>query len=227
MLRAATIATLAVAACLTFPQSPALASDGAATHAYLVAGYALARAGVADIPVAQASARRAIRHFAQQCPKVGTGSPQDEEAQHMSLEAAGALWSAAYGTALKPIRAFARAIEPLRWTSPRITRLAHEFASSLLTLATLPMPDLCKDVASWKASGYRTIPPSTLAFDRLVDSTEGHHPVPESLLSRYESPGDRALVRLIKPLERKVLDSETVLGFDDWDQLLEALELQQ
>lgn len=219
-------AAAALAVCMTPAAAAGSARDVAATHAYIVANYTLARAGMTKIRPAEAAAQAAIHRLSKACPHAGEGSPQNDESQNMSLEAAGALWSAAYRTALGPIRVFAQAVKPLRWSDPRLTRLAHSYATSLYKLATLPAPDLCGDVAAWRASGYATIPPSTLRFDKLVEATEGHT-IPQSLLARYERPGDRALFAKTARMETTIRDHETSIGFEDWNELLEALSLQQ
>src|SRR4051794_11891609 len=84
--------------------SPGSASprDVAATHKAIVAGYALARAGVATISVAQSRIASFNRKLAAECPGVGTGTPENEASQPMSYEVAVALWSIGYGSAAGP-----------------------------------------------------------------------------------------------------------------------------
>jgi hypothetical protein len=206
--------------------APASASDVNATHTLIAAGYTLARAGAAKIGAAEANARQVIAKLARQCPNAGEGSPQDEESQHMSLEAAGALWSAAYGTGAKEIQRFVRTVEPLRWSDPKLTRRVRALARSLRLLGTLPMPDLCGDIAKWRASGYTTIPASTLSYDRIVEQTEAHT-IPERLLRRFERGGDHGLAVGIRRFEAKIEQAEVGVGFEYWNTLLEKLSLNQ
>jgi hypothetical protein len=224
------VSALATIVAVSFAGAPAGAGasprDVASTHTYILAGYALAKAGVASIRPAEANVRRAIHAFGRRCPNAGAGSPQNDESQHMSLEVAGALWSTAYGTAIRPIRAFVRAVGPLRWSTPRLTRIAHAYARSLYELATLPMPDLCGDIAAWRASGYNTIPLSTLRFDEHLEAIHGHT-IPWRLLARYEQAGDRGLVARIARMETTIENTETSVGFEDWNALLETLDVQQ
>jgi hypothetical protein len=225
------IATIAALALMLAPAgAPATASassrDLASTHTLVTAGYALAKAGVAKIPNALAAARHVISTLGRQCPGAGEGAPQDEEAQRLGLEAAGALWSAAYGTAARQIKAFVRAVKPLRWSSARVTRTVQSFARGLGILGALPMPPLCADVAQWRASGFSKVPASTESYDRLVEQTE-IHAIPESLLRPYEGSGDHALAVGIKRLEGKLERAEVGIGFEYWNTLLEKLGLPQ
>jgi len=206
--------------------SPALASsrDVAATHTAIVAGYALARAGVATINVAQAKIESFDRKLAAECPGVGTGTPENEASQPMSHEVAVALWSIAYGSAAAPIKKFATAMRPLRWTSARINRVARSLVANLTALATIPLPDLCADVRAWKASAFTTVPPHVLELVRRVESLE----VPEitwKLLAPYMRGDDARRVAYIKRAERKIAEAEFVKGQSDWYQVLKTLGL--
>jgi hypothetical protein len=206
--------------------APAAPLDVASTHAYIRANFAFAQASEARLGVAQAASVHMIERFGRQCRNAGAGSPQDEEAQKLSYEAAGALWSATYGADARPIRAFVRAVRPLRWSNPTLTRRAHAYAKSLHELATLPVPDLCGDVHAWSASGFQTVPATTVRFDRHVESIEGHTIAPR-LLAPYEQPSDRVILERTTRLETTLEHAETITGFDDWDSLLETLGLNQ
>jgi hypothetical protein len=204
--------------------APASPQDVAATHTAIVAGYALARAGVATIDIAQSKIESFNRKLAAECPGVGRGTPETEASQPMSYEVAVALWSIAYGSAAGPIKTFARAIRPLRWTSARINRVAHTFVASLTALATIPLPDLCSDVRAWSASGFTTIPRHVIELDRRVEPLELPE-IPWRLLAPYVRSGDAGLVRYIRRAERKIAEAEFVLGQKDWYQVLQTLGL--
>jgi hypothetical protein len=206
--------------------SPALASsrDVAATHTAIVAGYALARAGVATINVAQAKIESFDRKLAAECPGVGSGTPENEASQPMSHEVAVALWSIAYGSAAGPIKRFATAIRPLRWTSARINRVARNLVANLTALATIPLPDLCGDVRAWKASGFTTIPRHVAELVSRVESL-GLPQIPWRLLSRYMRGDDARRVAYIRRAERKIAEAEFVKGQSDWYLVLQTLGL--
>jgi hypothetical protein len=221
-------ATLIVTVLLGTTPAAALAtpSDVAATHAYIQANYAFTRATEGQVAPGQAKIEAFNRMLAGRCPHVGAGSPEDEAAQPLSYEVAVALWSIAYRFDAGPIRAFVNAVEHLRWSDHRLTRMAQSYASGLHELAGLPMPDLCADVAAWKASGFKTVPAVTTSLDRRVEAIETKS-LPASLLARYERPQDKGLEAQIVRLETKLEHTETVVGFSDWDLVLETLGLNQ
>lgn len=220
MIVAVLLLGLAPACALATPQ------DIASTHAYIQANFALARTADAGIASTQASILRRSRQFGRECRNIGAGSLQNEESQKLSYEVAGALWSVSFGANAAPIRAFVRAVTPLRWSSSKLTRIAQGYARSLRQLATLPTPDLCGDIRAWSASGFHTIPATTLRFDSHVESIEGHT-IPPRLLAPYERPTDRGALARTTQLESELEANEFEVGFDDWASLLNTLGLQQ
>jgi len=144
----------------------------------------------------------------------------------MSHEVAVALWSIAYGSAARPIKTFAKAVSRLRWTSARINRNVLNFVANVTALATIPLPDLCADVRAWAASGFGAIPQRIVELDRRVESLE----LPEiqwALVAPYVRGGDKGLVASIKRAERKIAETEFMLGQADWIHVLETLGLQE
>jgi hypothetical protein len=213
---------------LTLAMAPARAlassQDVAATHSVIVAGYALARAGVATINIAQSRIESFNRKLAMECPGVGSGTLETEASQPMSHEVAVALWSIAYGAANGPIERFAGVVKPLRWTSARINRIVHAFVANLTALATIPTPDLCADVRAWTAGGFTTVPRHVTELDRRVEGLEIPE-IPWTLVAPYVRGGDAGLVVSIKRAERRIAEAEFVLGQDDWYQVLQTLGL--
>jgi hypothetical protein len=200
--------------------------DVTSTHAYLRANYAFARASEARVAAAQTKIEALNRTLGQQCARVGVGSPENALAQHMSYEVAVALWSITYGIDAGPIRTFADAVDRLTWSNAKLTRIAHKYASDLQELAALQMPDLCGDVRAWTASGFKTVPTITAQLDQRVEAIEPQLLAPR-LLTPYELAGDRGIVASTNRLETKLQDTETVTGFNDWEQILETLGLNQ
>jgi hypothetical protein len=220
-------ATVIAAVALALAPAAAIASSGdvAATHAYIQANYALVRAGVARIGAAEANIQTLNRKLARECPRAGAGSPENEAAQPMSYEVAVALWAVAYGTAAGPIRTFVNAVRPLRWSNQRITRIAHEYATSLHALSTLPVPDLCTDVRAWTASGFQTIPAHTAQLDRQLEAIEGES-IPPKLLAPFERGSDASVAARARRLEVKLAETEFMVGQTDWIEVTETLGLQ-
>jgi hypothetical protein len=220
-----------VAAVLALGVAPsgALAStagNAAATHAYIEANFKLTRIAEASVAPVQAKVVALDKQLAQECPKAGAGGPEDNESQKVSHEAADALWSLSYGADASQIRAFAKTVDSLSWSNPKLTRIARHYAKTLEGLAALPLPNLCANVREWKASDFRTIPAATLQLDERAEALEGHT-IPPQLLAPYERPADRDIVAETTRLETKLEHTETVVGFSDWDMLLETLGLNQ
>lgn len=222
--RAAPIAVLA----LLLAPSGASASqqDIAATHAYINANFTLSRAGVARIGTMKARVEDLNRKLNAECPLVGKGTPETGFSQPMSYEVAVALWSVAYGTNAGPIRTFANAVRPLRWSNRRITRLAQSYATSLTAMATLPLPDLCTDVRAWTASGFQVIPANVARLDSRAEAIE-LNPVPTKLLAPYERGADTGVATTTRRLEVKLAENEFVFGQDSWLKVLTTLGLPQ
>jgi len=222
------LATIAVVLGVGLTPGSALAAprDVSATHAYIVANYAFLRTLHANERTVDANVAKLNRTLATECPAVGTGAPQNEEAQHMSYEVAGALWSTLYTTDAGAVQRFLRAVKSLRWSNDKITRSARAYVDSLRELAALQPPDLCADVRAWNADGFKAVPPATIQFDRHVEAIEGKT-IPQHLLAPYEQPGDKGLLARAAHLETELEDAESVVGFNDWDTLLQTLALNQ
>jgi hypothetical protein len=219
------LATTAVLMLLMAPL-PASANDVAATHTYIQASYRLARTGVALIGPVQRKVQVLKEKLAQECPLIGAGSPETEASQPMAHEVADALWSIEYGAAAGPIAKFAQAVGRLHWSKSAITRIARAYARNLHELATLPLPPLCEDVRSWKATGFQTMPPRTASLAARVDAIEPKT-VPPRLLAPFERGTDASILARTKALETTIAESEFMLGQEDWIHVLETLGLQE
>ncbi len=200
--------------------------DIASTHAYIRANYALNRATQTKVKTAQANIETMIHKLGQECPMLGAGSPQDEEAQHLSYEVVVALWSASYATDAGPIRTFAKTVRRLHWSNPKLTHMAQRYATDLQELASLQTPNVCGDVTAWKQDGFKAAPASTVQLQQHVEAIEPKT-IPRSLLTPYEQPADRAILATTARIETQLQRIETAQGFDDWDQALETVGLNQ
>jgi len=222
--------TLIVIILLTLALAPASAiaapADIASTHAYIRANYALARADVALIAPVQRKIEQLNGVLARECPLIGTGSPENEASQPISHEVTVALWSISYGAAAGPIRSFVSATGPLHWSNQAITRIAKSYARNLHELATVPLPALCADVRSWKATGFQVISPAVLS---LVTRVEGIEPkaIPPRLLAPYERGADASILARTKRLETRLSENEFMVGQTDWIQVLGTLGLNE
>jgi hypothetical protein len=215
---------------LAFGVAPAAAlgtpQDIASTHAYIRANYTLNRATQKKVKVAQASIESVIHKLGEECPMLGVGSPQNEESQHLSYEVVVALWSASYATDAGPIRAFARTVRHLHWSNPKLTHMTQRYAADLQDLASLQMPNVCGDVTAWKETGFKAVPATSIQLDQRVEAIEPKA-IPPSLLAPYEKPADKAILATTTRIESQLQQIETIEGFNDWDQALETVGLNQ
>jgi hypothetical protein len=117
-------------------------------------------------------------------------------------------------------------VRKLHWSNAELTHRAQRYAASLQALATLETPDVCSDVNAWKASGFKTVPTGTIQLDRRVEAIEAKT-IPPAQLAQYEQPADKAILATTTRLETQLEQIETVVGFNDWDQALETLGLNQ
>jgi hypothetical protein len=224
----ARLATLAVVLTVGLVPAGARASsrDVASTHAYLVAGYTALHAVVSKWSAVETSIRKLDSRFRAECSAVGAGSPQSEEEQKLSYEVAGALWATGYRTDANVVQAFVKAVKPLSWSNPTITRSAHRFVTALHEMTILPVPDLCADVREWSAGGFKAVSANTQQFDRRVEAIEVKE-VPRKLLLPFLRPADRPLLARVERLAVKFEELEFSRGQNDWDALLEVLSLNQ
>ncbi len=226
MFRRATMIVTVLALGMAPATAIATPQDVASTHAYIQANYAFARATEAKVGAAQAKIEALNQKLGRECPHVAAGSPETEESQPLSYEVVVALWSVSYGTDAGPIRTFVDTVRRLRWSDHRLTHIAQSYATGLHEMATLPMPDLCGDVRAWTASGFKTVPAATTSLDRRAEGIETKT-IPPRLLAPYEQPADRGILARTTRLETKLLQTETVVGFSDWDLVLGTLGLNQ
>ena len=224
--RTCLILPVALAALLAGP-SLALASsaDTAAAHAYLEANYKLMKYADAHIPQGEAAIAGVVRQVRGECPKAAAESPQDTDSEQLSNEVIGAIVTSVVKDGLGAARSFVRSVAPLHWSNRGLNRTIHAYAAKVKVLTTLSAPHLCADVKAWAASGFKTLPASTVAFDkRFVPAWVGAGELPESL-KPYEPAADRPLVRQTVRLEERWEDFEAK-EVESWGAIMDAMVLQ-
>jgi hypothetical protein len=227
LVRAGILAVLLGLGLLVPAGSVAAPQDVASTDAYLAAASTDLRAAIASMPTTIDAGVAALnRRYAAECPKVDAGSIQDEAADPMTFEVAGALWATAYHADAKIVDAFERVVKPLRWSNATITREVDSYAASLHELSVLSLPGLCGDMRTWAAAGFSAIPATTTQFDRHVEAIEGH-PLKLALLGPYEGSSQKALAARVARLEARFEELEGELSQKWFDETLETLALPQ
>jgi hypothetical protein len=216
-----------VSGVLAMPASTlASSTDAAATQTYIHANYALVRAAAGNIRRAETGLASVAAQVRSECPKAAAGSPQDHDSEQLSDEVVGAIVVAGTHPNLAAIKSFIRAAGGLRWSSHGLTSTVRSYTGKLKTLSALTPPNLCGDVKSWVASGYQTLPASTVSFDaQYTPVWVALGELPASL-GRFEGPDARGLIRVIKRLENQVTEYEA-RAVETYAEILDALELKQ
>jgi hypothetical protein len=217
---------LAIVAVLAGGADSALASssDSAATQAYLQADYALVRVARTQLATAEAAPLAVLAQVKRECPLAGAGSPQDPESTQMSDEVIGAMVLAAARPNVPAIKTFTRAVASLKWSSPGVTNAVRGYASKLETLLSLSAPNLCGDVKAWAASGFHTLPASTVSFvEKFMPAWVALGFMPAQL-ARLESSAGKTLARRARPLEEQLAEGEA-RAVEHWGDIMNALVL--
>jgi hypothetical protein len=219
-----------VAVVLTLGLAPAGATaapqDVASTHAYLLAAYTALHAVVSKWSAVESDIHKLDLKLHTECPGVGAGSPQSEEEQKLSLEAAGALWATGYHTNASTLQRFVAKVGRLRWSNATLARSVHAYTTGLREMVALQVPDLCGDVRVWTAGGFKAAPAATQQFDRHVEAIEVKE-VPQRLFAPYEQASDRGLAARVQHLATQYGELEFSRGQSAWNALLEVLALNQ
>jgi hypothetical protein len=218
------VAVLMVVFAVGFAPAAADASsrDIASTHTYLVASYKVLHAAVSTWSTVEASIHRLDLRFHAECPDVGAGSPQNEEDQKLSYEAAGALWATGYHTDEAIVHAYVNTVNRLTWSNPQITRDAHRLTRGLREMTELQVPNICADVRAWGANDFGPAPADVKQYDQHVEAIEIHE-IPRHLLVPYVQPADNGLRKQDEHLATRFEELEFMRGQADWAALLEVL----
>ena len=211
---------------------PVSARDRAATHAYLQAEYEFELAVNGVAPQSRAAVEALPARLGGECPGVLAGAPAEEpllgllrppggsrpsakargEADRTSRQRSAlegeltiSLFAAAFQLEEPAIAKLTAALTPLRWSDPRIAIRIDADLALISSVLAPRVPNVCADMRSWVASGYRRLSAGTKEFVRQQaarTSPPFFAASVETLLKRYEGPADRTLIRRTKALER-------------------------
>jgi hypothetical protein len=190
------------------------ADDAAATRAYLRAADMYERSTYAEVGVSAAAIEGYAGEIGGECPSVLTYAPRDGAFGELGGEAGTTAFYAGTAPERPMLLRLAHTIEHLRWSDRRLTRLVRAEAAEERAIATLALPDVCADIAAWKANGYAALPQSAARFLVRVGAIESLSivgPSEESreaaimrLLRAYERPAERRIARRIERLEAQI-----------------------
>jgi hypothetical protein len=200
--------------------------DAAATQKYIQANYALVQAGASKLGAARAALRAVRSQIEGECPRAAAESPQNPESTELSNEIIGAMVTNAYRTDVPAGEKFVRAAGGLRWSNHRLTSTVHSYVSRLKVLIGLAPPNVCADIRSWVASGYRTLPATTIRFDQqFMPNWVAIGELPGGLLAPYERGSQRSVINRTGALEDQLIEFEANDGVETWWNIMNALVL--
>jgi hypothetical protein len=198
------------------------ADDAAATRAYLRAADVYERGAYAEVGVSAAAIEARTSEIGGECPSVLTYAPRDTAFGELGEEAYRTAFIAGTASERPMNLRLAQAIEHLRWSDRRLTRLVRAEAAEERAYATLALPDVCADIVAWKASGYAALPQSATSFLARLYAIESLSFVGQSeefreaaimrLLKPYETPAERRTARGIGRLEAQIGRRLTAAG---------------
>ncbi len=204
----------------------ASASDSSTSAAYVRENYALVASAHARQGAAEAALQSLLARVRRECPSIVAGSPQNEASEKLTFELVGAMRLVAIAPVAKAVATYSRAVAGLRWSSPALTRAVHSYARELLTQSRLAVPDFCGALRAWKASGYATLPPGTLTFNRAYYAVYvGIGLLPTRQLAPSLGGSLRGLVQRTLALENDVIEFEAQ-AVETWGQIMNAAGLQ-
>jgi hypothetical protein len=211
--------------CLALVTSPAAwGSDASTTAAYLRANYALVSAGKAHLGASTAAYRGVLSQVRRDCPRAAAESPQNPESTELSNEVIGAMVLAAGKPDRPAIKTFLRAASGLRWSSASVTRAVARYVTMLGKLYGLSSPDLCGDIHKWAGSGFKSLPASTLAFDKVFYPNWVALGLVPAGIARFESGEGRELARRSGKLEYQLTNAEAQ-AVETWGDIMNELLL--
>jgi hypothetical protein len=219
------LATVAGFASSTAPAFAA-ATDVASTHAYIQANYTLVQSAKARIGSSEAAIKALLSQIRSECPRVAAGSPQNHDSEQLSDEVVGALVLAGGRPDLPAVHVFTRTVARLHWSNHGLTSTLKSYAGKLNTLSALAPPALCADVRAWVASGYQTLPASTVSFDTAYTPVwVALGELPKSL-GAFEQPQEQALLHRSNQAETLLTEAEA-RAVETYADILDALEVKQ
>jgi hypothetical protein len=200
-------------------KAPVSAADAAATRAYLVAQYKLARALLHEAAAVRRAEAAAVAQIARECRGVLSGIPQSSlnpftaptprargendrlNHQEQTIEAELDRAVAIPGESLyRPAEeVYAAEVRQLTWSNPTFASLLQTETAAKIEGVSTPAPPFCADAKAWAQSDYRALSAASREFAASLavreNFTPRDEPALDTLLEPYENASDRALIR--------------------------------
>jgi hypothetical protein len=160
-------------------------NDFSSTKAYLQARYSLMRASERLLPQGRTAVNRLVADVGAECPGILGNAPAEKGIQRASgeggvlrlstrnlllLEIVSAVEVSFRESATPAISNFVNKIKQLGWSNGEITDVVHSFGSVEAARLKRRLPELCRDMRIWVASGYKHVPANTEAADPNVEA---------------------------------------------------------
>ena len=219
---------VAIVLALGVAATPAHAApqDVLSTQAYIQEDHVLQLAEKASLPASRTAADGLIRQVNSQCPNIMAGAPHNSETAEVGGEIIGSVLVTLSGPEDRANIKFAQRVGSLRWSSRKLEHTVRSYATELKAQAELAMPNLCADLKAWAASGYTTLPASSVRFVGQVDAIvtgPGPGKVPLKLFAPYERPDEKTVIHQTKQLEAELNKSQLALLETTLSQISHAL----
>jgi hypothetical protein len=199
-------------------------SDATSTTRYLSARYEYERQIVSELPSGQTAIASYVTRVGKQCHDIVARAPRSPEFDKLMTQMAFTMAAAGAPLQSAAVNDYSKAVARLQWSDEGLTRLVRTGASAEEEITKLRPPNLCGSLAAWVASGYHTLPATTLEYLRRVARISTmtsrvagvHRGILESdsevimrMLRSKKHTGDENLIHKIETLEINNMTSGT------------------
>ncbi len=195
-------------AALAAPASGSSAgTDSVAASAYVAANYRLVHAEHSNLSASLRGMTALAQRISAECAGSAGGEPAGASRQSIDIgaEELGAVLVAASAPDHLADARFVNTVKKLDWPNANVGRAARGYLRTITEETSLTEPNICQDVAAWRASGFSTVTAATQRFvRRFRAAVSGPQEVPPKLLAPYEGPADRTTVKRTARLERQI-----------------------
>jgi hypothetical protein len=188
---------LTVALCLA-PTASAAQIDVSSTQAFIADYDTMIQARSVALAGGVSAVNRYVNSLDQSCPGVLSTAPMTGSgAQALGGEVSGAVGLALIQTSRGAMQAFVTAVGRLLWSNPSVAHAVGKFAGAVLGYLRLSMPNVCGDLRTWAASGYKTVPATTTSFNFDVHAAASQQStaIPSGALAPFETGADASVAR--------------------------------
>jgi hypothetical protein len=141
-------------------------ADVAATRQYLLAVRRRLLEEKGDGAISEADVKALPGQVSAGCPGVLADAPATVATEEFKAEILDEVIGVLVAPGRSAVVAFARTVEQLKWSDRKLTYFVHGAAEEQLANVELTLPDLCVEAMAFAASGFQSIPLSSVRFLR-------------------------------------------------------------